>query len=440
MQGKHPARRELLRRIDELQSRLSEAEDTLHAIRSGEVDAIVVSGADDEQVFTLKGADQPYRILIETMNEGTVTVLTDGTVVYSNSRFADMLRTPLEQVIGAPFTRFLPPGQQASFRSLLDRSGKQGSKAEFVLRASVTHAGAGLKPGPAFSTAAEVPVQISARALGDPQGDGFCLVITDLTERKRAEMEIKALNAGLERRAAELTTANKELEAFTYSVAHDLRTPLRGLNGFGAALLEDYAPALDEQAQSYIRRIREASVRMAQLIDDLLNLSRISRAGLRRESVSLSHLADTVVLGLQKASPERRAEFVITPLLDVEGDPHLLRIVFDNLLGNAWKFTARRDHARIELGTGEQDCRQVYFIRDNGVGFDMRYVDKLFAPFQRLHSHSEFPGTGIGLATTARIVHKHGGEIWAEGAVDQGATFYFTLGGEATGEKSRVES
>jgi PAS domain S-box-containing protein len=300
---------------------------------------------------------------------------------------------------------------------------------------------AGVESGTPYELDLEVPGPDGARrwitARGEPQRDSAGRVVAlrgtilDITERKRAEDEVRQLNASLERRVAErtaeLATANQELEAFTYSVAHDLRAPLRGLDGFSLALLEDYDSALDDMGREYLGRIRSAASRMGQLIEDLLNLSRISRTELHTETVSISDLAVSVSSELQMASPERKGQFVIARSLQVDGDPHLLRVVLVNLLGNAWKFTAKLDTAKIELGTLAKDGREVYFVRDNGAGFDMQYAAKLFAPFQRLHSTADFPGTGIGLASAARIVHKHGGEIWAEAEINKGATFYFTL-------------
>lgn len=268
--------------------------------------------------------------------------------------------------------------------------------------------------------------------IGDEGGATRMLgVNVDITERKAAEEALRELNATLERRVAErtaqLAAVNRELEAFSYSVAHDLRAPLRAIDGFSLALLEDFGPKLEPEAQDDLSRVRKATVRMGELIDDLLHLSRISRAEVRREKVDLRALAQTIVSDLQKTAPERPLEFVSPPSLEAEGDPSLLRVVLENLLGNAWKFTAPRLQARIELGSVEHEGRTAYFVRDNGAGFDMAYANKLFAPFQRLHSAADFPGMGIGLATVARIVRKHGGEVWAEGAVDKGAAFYFTL-------------
>ncbi len=224
-----------------------------------------------------------------------------------------------------------------------------------------------------------------------------------------------------------LTAANKELEAFCYSVSHDLRAPLRSVNGFCKALMEDYSDKLDAQGKNYLQRAMAASKFMGQLIDDLLNLSRITRSEMKCKKVDLSVLAKAVVSELQETEPERQAEFLIDEKLVVNGDPHLLQIALRNLLGNAWKFTRKRPRARIEFGVKPCDGKQVYFVRDNGAGFDMAFVNKLFGAFQRLHSTTAFEGTGIGLATVQRIIHRHGGRIWAEGAVDQGATFYFMI-------------
>jgi signal transduction histidine kinase len=235
------------------------------------------------------------------------------------------------------------------------------------------------------------------------------------------------LEQRVEERTAELGAANKELEAFSYSVSHDLRSPLRGIDGFSLALLEDYAERLDDQGKEHLQRIRAATQRMGMLIDDLLNLSRMTRAEMRKERFNISTLAHSVVESLQEAHAERRIEFRIEDALEANADPRLLRVVLENLLGNASKFTSRRTSAFVEFGKMHRNGSAAYFVRDNGAGFDPAYADRLFGAFQRLHGTTEFPGTGIGLATVQRIVRRHGGEIWAEGEVEKGATFYFTL-------------
>ncbi|MGH7823284.1 MAG: sensor histidine kinase, partial [Candidatus Binatia bacterium] len=227
--------------------------------------------------------------------------------------------------------------------------------------------------------------------------------------------------------AAQLEAANKELEAFSYSVSHDLRAPLRSIDGFSQALLEDYGDRFDSQAKSYLERVRAATRRMAQLIDDLLNLSRVARSEIRREPVDLSAMVQTVLVELQRREPDRQVECLVPPGMVAEGDARLLRLVLENLLANAWKFTSKKPHARIELGMTKQNGRPAYFVRDNGAGFDMAYASKLFGAFQRLHGAGDFPGTGVGLATVQRIVHRHGGRVWAEAAEGEGATFWFVL-------------
>jgi signal transduction histidine kinase len=243
----------------------------------------------------------------------------------------------------------------------------------------------------------------------------------------RMAASLERVGTERERMAAALKLSNRELEAFSYSVAHDLRTPLRSINGFSHALLEDCADKLDGDAKDYLARIANAAERMGQLIDALLALSRLSRTEVRRETVSLTSLADAVVSQLRAAQPERVVDFANRENVVVDGDPVLLRALLENLLGNAWKFTGARAPAHIAFGVEGDTKEATYFVRDDGAGFDMAYADKLFAPFQRLHSASEFAGTGIGLATVQRIVHRHGGRIWAEGDVGKGATFRFTL-------------
>ena len=249
----------------------------------------------------------------------------------------------------------------------------------------------------------------------------------DISRLKKVEQANLRLNETLEKRAAELEAANKELEAFSYSVSHDLRAPLRGIDGFSAALLEDFSERLDETGKDYLRRVREATQRMGVLIDDMLELSRLTRSELHIQTVNLSTVGEEIADELQRSAPERRARFDIGKNIVAEGDPPLMRIVLENLLGNAWKFTGKTPGAHIEFGVIETENGKTFFVRDNGIGFDMQYADRLFGAFQRLHSPSEFPGTGIGLATVQRIIHRHVGRVWAESAVGVGTTFYFTL-------------
>lgn len=245
-------------------------------------------------------------------------------------------------------------------------------------------------------------------------------------ERRLAEMNVR-LEERVRERTADLAAAYRELEAFAYSVSHDLRAPLRALDGFSLALLEDYGEALDETGQDYLRRIRAAAQRMAALIDDLLTLSRVSRREMAVAEVDLGALARQALADLRAAEPGRRVRARVAGGLTARGDPHLLEVALRNLLDNAWKFTRGREDARITVGARRRGGETVYYVRDNGAGFDPRYADKLFVPFQRLHDAAEFPGTGIGLATVQRIVHRHGGRVWAEGGPGRGATFYFTL-------------
>ncbi len=262
------------------------------------------------------------------------------------------------------------------------------------------------------------------------------LLLDDLSSRAaEAEAAHRVTQIELERlvavRKGGLARINQELEAFSYSVAHDLRAPLRSIDGFSQVLLEDYSDKLDSEGRRHLERVRGSAQKMGRLIDALLTLSRATRSEFSRERVDLTALARFVLARLQKNEPERQAELLISEGLVANGDASLLELVLENLLGNAWKFTGKCPMARIEFGVRPEDGRLVFFVRDNGAGFDMAYVDKLFGVFQRLHSGAEFEGTGIGLATVQRIIQRHVGQVWAEGAVGQGATFYFTLNDEA---------
>lgn len=244
----------------------------------------------------------------------------------------------------------------------------------------------------------------------------------DITERKKVEGELKT-------RTSELEIVNRELESYSYSISHDLRAPLRTLDGFSEAVLLDYGDKLDKQGKDYLNRIRTASQTMSQMIGDVLNMSRVTRSDIHHNELNLSNLVQKIVAEIKAAQPERQVEFVIQPDVVVYGDVQLLEIALRNLIDNSWKFTGKTPHPRIEFGSESQDGKQVYFVKDNGVGFDMKYADKLFQPFRCLHSEAEFPGTGIGLATVQRIIRRHGGRIWGESKKDKGTKFYFTLGG-----------
>jgi PAS domain S-box-containing protein len=359
----------------------------------------------------LRASEERFRALAVTANDAIISADAGGVITYVNPSAERMFGYAVEEVNGEPLTVLMPERFRDRHRAGLARYLATGEA--HVVGKTVELAGC-RKDGTEF------PLELSLASWKRGPDVAFTATIRDITERKQAE-------DALRRYAAQLEAANVELDAFSYAASHDLRTPLRGIDGFTQALQEEYQARLDEAGRGYLRRVRAATQRMGTLIDDLLRLSRVTRAELRRESVDLSAMAETVAAELKRTAPRRGVEFVIAPQVIGEGDPRLLRVVLENLLGNAWKYTGKHPRARIEFGVDQRDGRCAYFVRDDGAGFDMTYAKKLFGAFQRLHSSGEFDGTGIGLATVQRIVHRHGGRVWAEGAVERGATFYFTL-------------
>lgn len=540
---------QLLFENQDLRSRLSECEDTLEAIRTGVVDALVVTTGEGEKVFSLQSVDYSYRIMVENMNEGTVTLDTNGIIVFTNKAFSDLADREMNVIVGTWFNEYLSYSLREEFDSFLRICIINPCRNEFSLNCDGGET---------------TPVLISGTIFEIAGKQNFCLLVRDLSDRKEAEQKLrntyvevekkvlertaqlqeseerfrtmvnaipqlawiahqdgyiywynqrwyeytgttpaqmegwgwqsvhdpevlpsvlerwkgsiakgesfymefplrgadgtyrmfltrgvpmknsdgqvmqwfgtntdiaerKQLEEQLARQIKELASANKELESFSYSISHDLRAPLRAMKGFCNILQRDYNDKLDELAQEYLRRIIVSSDKMSELIDDILNLSKISRQEVISKEIDLSVIAETAVATLRQADPANTIKVVIARNLKTHGDSHLMSIALSNLLGNAWKYSSKTPGAKIEFGSIEKGGQKTYYVRDNGAGFNMKYANKLFEPFLRLHSDREFPGTGIGLAIVKRVVEKHSGTIWAESEIGKGATFYFTL-------------
>ena len=366
----------------------------------------------------LRGSEARFRKLLELAPDAIIIVNHDGRMVLVNSQAQRLFGYTEDEMLGQPVEILLPEAARGMHAQ---------HRATYAEAPRTRPMGSGLELAGRRKDGTHVPVEISLSPM--PAEDGLLVMsaIRDVTERRAAEARITSLNTDLERRVAELAAVNKELESFSYSVSHDLRAPLRSIDGFSQALVEEYGDVLTGDAQDYLRRVRAATQRMGDLIDDLLNLARVTRREMRHEPIDLTALARLVVAQLQKAEPERHVDVTVRPDLVAWGDSHLVRLVLENLIGNAWKFTTKQPAPRIEVGMVPQNDTRVFYVRDNGVGFDMAYSFKLFGAFQRLHAMTEFPGTGIGLATVQRVVARHGGRVWAEAEIGKGATFYFTL-------------
>jgi PAS domain S-box-containing protein len=371
----------------------------------------LVSGA-IRDVTDRKRADElrfQLAAIVDSSDDAIVGKTLDGVIVSWNKGAERIFGYAAGETIGKPIAMLLPPGRIGEEPAIMERlkSGERVEPFETVRRRKDGH---------------DLDVSVTISPIHDARGNvvGASKVARDISDRKRAE-------AALARAKEAAETASREFEAFSYSVAHDLRAPLRGIDGYSHALLEDYSDKLDAEGRRYLAKVRESAQHMAQLIENLLMLARVTQSSLRRDRVELSNLARAAASRLQASQPERRVDLVIAEGLTGSGDGRLLEVVLDNLLGNAWKFTGKQTQPRIEFGCTRESGPATFFVRDNGAGFDMAYASKLFGVFQRLHAASEFDGIGIGLATVERIIRRHGGRIWAEGAVERGATFYFTL-------------
>ncbi len=406
---------ELEARVDERTTQLRAAHDELQRTNA---ELLQLTLDLEDRVAQRTESEERFRNLAETASDAILSADSSGKIVYFNSAAERIFSYSSTEIIGQPLTLLMPERFHDPHRQGLDRFLRTG---EARVIGKTVELAARRKNG------SEFPIALALSSWKTREGTFFTAILSDITERKRAEESLERHRNELIQSNAGLAAANKELEAFSYSVSHDLRAPLRGIDGFSLALLEDYADKLDEDGRDYLHRVRAATQRMGILIDDLLNLSRVTRSEMRRENTDLGAIARSVAGELQKTQPERRVEFRIEEGLEAFVDSHLIRIVLENLLGNAWKFTSKRESACIEFGRTSGDVGFTYYIRDDGAGFNPTYANRLFGAFQRLHDKNEFPGTGVGLATVQRIIHRHGGRIWAESAVERGATFYFTL-------------
>ncbi len=362
--------------------------------------------------------DAKFRGLLESAPDAIVVAGMDSRIALVNAQTERLFGYPRQELLQKSVEVLVPEGS---------RGGHHGNWASLFHEARTRSLGPSLEFYGRRKDGTEFPLEISLSPFDTGAETLVSSGIRDVTDRKRVEAGIRKLNAELEKRGADLEATNRELETFAYSVSHDLRAPLRAIDGFSQVLMEDYGEKLDAEGQNCLSRVRAATQRMGELIDCLLGLARLNRQEVQRSNVDLSAVAGAIAENLRQSDPGREVDFVIAPGAQAQGDRHLLEVALQNLLANAWKFTGKNPHARIEFGVSGENGKSVFFVRDNGAGFDMAYASKLFGTFQRLHAQGEFEGHGIGLATVRRVINRHGGRIWAEGQVGKGATFSFTL-------------
>lgn len=414
---------DLLSELEHYRQRAEDAEEVIRAIRAGEIDALVVSSPEGDQVFSLAGAERPYRLMIEEMNEGALSTTADGTILYCNRRFAQMVELPMDHITGSKLSGYLVQDEVDTDRAL--------QRDEWPYRVDV------LLRGPR----AFIPVTMSINRVREADNESLCVVISDLRERKWAEIELarqtaeinlrKAMETQLAMKATELEESVKQLESFSYSVSHDLRAPLRSIHGFSSILVNDFSDKMPEGSHRLIDMIRESCLRMDELITDLLKFAKLSQQAVSGQQIDLGSIAHEIFDEACCMGRGSHAKFTVEADLTCYADAALMRQVLTNLISNACKFSRKSPDSHIHFGAKRSGEECVFYIQDNGVGFNPKYADKLFLVFQRLHRQEDFEGTGVGLAIVKGIISKHNGRIWAESAVGKGTTFYFTLNLEA---------
>lgn len=400
MTGKEPTREELIARNKALEERILDVEQTLKSIRNGEVDALVISESGEERIYTLMGADTGYRTLVESMNEGALILASDDTIYHCNNCFAAMVQYPINRIIGADLNSFIGEDFQSKLAELLLESRSSGnSKAEFQLKR-------------ADGTA--LPVNLSLNSVDLKQFKGICAVVTDLSTQKKTENELKSY-------AEQLESLNRELQDFAFIASHDLQEPLRKIQTFANMIGKRSKGKLDEKTWDYVVRVQNSSDRMAQLIRDLLSYSRLG-VKCEHSPVELQKAVMEALSDLEIKIENSGGSVDISELPTIRADLGQMRQLFQNLISNALKFTEQK-RPRVRIYSRLTDNEWQIYVEDNGIGFDERYLDRIFAPFQRLHGRNEYEGTGMGLAICRKIVERHGGKITAKSQPEKGSTF-----------------